>query len=244
MFQGLEKTLLILLVKNQMSKLLLLIFLSTTILVGCQSTSLVDPIGTITTAPPGITATDLNREVIVFGRIRWIQNGVERTDYKNAYGWNIWPQYFHIEDEANGTLGVDENGYFTWRLPKGTYIAYHLKWFDSWDGWHRLPLRLAFQVPEPQKAYCIGAIIVKLEAKRDLIGGLWIKHWAIELDDTCEDDLQWFQERYANLNIPIEKSLLIYDPSIPDDIYGLERKEERADIMRAIYPLFMPVEMK
>ena len=226
------------------AKLLLLITLSTTFFVGCQSTSLIEPIGTITTAPQSITETDLNNEVLVFGRIRWIQNGVERTDYQNAYGWNIWPLYFRIEDEANGTLGVTENGYFTWRLPKGTYIAYHLKWFDSWDGWHRLPLRLAFQAPEAQKAYCIGTIIVKIEAKRDLIGGLWIKHWALELDDTCEEDLQWFQERYANLNIPIEKSLLVYDPSIPEDIQGLERKEEMADFMRAIYPLFMPVEMK
>jgi len=225
-------------------KLFLRITLSVTVLVGCQSPSLIEPIGTINTVPTSIAETDLDNKGLVFGRIRWIQNDVERTDYRNAYGWNIWPQYFRIEDETNGALGVDEKGYFTWQLPKGTYIAYHLKWFDSWDGWHRLPLRLAFQVPEGQKAYCIGAITVKLEAKRDLIGGLWIKRWELELDDTCEKDLQWFQERYANLNIPIEKSLLVYDPGIPEDIHGLERKEQGADFMRAIYPLFMPVEMK
>lgn len=43
---------------------------------------------------------------------------------------------------------------------------------------------------------------------------------------------------------PHRKSLLVYDPSIPEDILGLERKEEMADFIRAIYPLFMPVEMK
>jgi hypothetical protein len=226
------------------AKLLLLLSLSTTVLIGCSSTSLNEPVGTITTAPQGITKTDLNNEVLVFGRIRWIENGEERTDYKNAYGWNIWPKYFHIENKKDGTLGVAEDGYFAWQLPKGTYIAYHLKWFDSWDGWHRLPLRLAFQAPETQKAYCVGTIIVKLRTKRDFIGGLWIKDWDLELDDSCEQNRQWFQERYVNLNIPVDKSLLIYDPNIPEDIHELERKEGVADFMRAIYPLFMPVEMK
>ena len=226
------------------AKLLLVITLFTTILIGCQSISLIDPIGTITTAPQSITATDLNNETLVFGRIRWIQNNEERTDYKSAYGWNIWPQYYRIEDEENGTLGVTENGYFTWRLPKGTYIAYQLKWFDSWDGLHRLPLRLAFQAPEAQKAYCVGTIIVDLQAKRDLIGGLWIENWKLELDDTCDHDLKWFQERHVNIDIPIEKSLLIYNTEIPENIQGLEKKDNVADFMRAIYPLFMPVEMK
>lgn len=226
------------------AKQLLLISLSTTILVGCQSTSLIEPIGTITTAPQSITETELNNEVLVFGRIRWIQNGVERTDYKNAYGWNIWPQYYRIDDEENGTLGVDENGYFTWRLPKGTYIAYQLKWFDSWDGWHRLPLRLAFQAPQVKKAYCVGTLIVNLQTKRDLIGGLWVKHWELDLNNSCDQDLKWFQVRYVDLKIPIEKSLLVYNPNIPGNIQDLEQKEKVADFIRAIYPLFMPVEMK
>ena len=217
------------------AKLLLLISLYTTILVGCQSTPFV---------PQSITETELNKEVLFFGRIRWIQNGVERTDYKSTFGWNISPQYYRIDDEENGTLGVEENGYFTWRLPKGTYLAYQLTWFDSWDGLHRLPLRLAFQAPQEQKAYCVGTLIVNIQTKRDLMGGLWVKHWELDLNDSCDQDLKWFQAHYVNLNIPIEKSLLVYNPNIPDNIHDLEQKEKVADFMRAIYPLFMPVEMK
>ena len=222
------------------AKLLLLIFLSAALLIGCQSTSLVE----ITTAPQSITETELNNEVLIFGRIRWLHNGEERTDYKSAYGWNIWPQYFRIEDEKNGSLGVTEDGTFTWRLPRGTYLAYQLRWFDSWDGWHRLPLRLAFQAPEARKAYCVGTFIVNLQAKRDFIGGLWIKDWMLELADTCEEDRLWFQARYRELHIPIEKSLLVYDPNIPDTIQELEKKDDIADFMRTIYPLFLPVETK
>ena len=226
------------------AKFLLLLVVVSTVLSGCSSTSLVEPIGTINSASQGITQAELKNDVLVFGRIRWIQNDEERTDYHSAYGWNIWPKYFRIEDESNGTLGVDNDGRFAWQLPKGTYIAYHLRWFDSWDGLHRLPLRLAFQVPKPQKAYCIGTISVNLTAKRDLIGGLWIKGWEIDLDDSCEQDSKWFQKHYPNLTIPIEPSPLVYDPDIPDNIQGLERKENMADFIRVIYPLFLPVEME
>jgi hypothetical protein len=217
------------------AKLLLLICLPITILVGCQSSSL---------APQNITNTELNKEVLFFGRIRWIQDGVERTDYKNTIGWNISAQYYRIDDEENGSLGVNENGYFTWRLPKGTYLAYSLTWQDSWDGLHRLPLHLAFQATQAQKAYCVGTLIVKLQTKRDLIGGLWIKHRELELNDSCDQDLKWFQAHYVNLKLPIEKSLLVYNSNIPDNIRDLEQKANVSDIMRAIYPLFMPVEMK
>ena len=225
-------------------KLFLLLAAVLVALTGCASTSLVEPIGTINSAPTGITNAELNKDILVFGRIRWIQNGEERNDYYSAYGWNIWPKYFRVEDESNGILGVNNDGRFAWQLPKGTYIAYHLRWFDSWDGLHRLPLRLAFQVPEPQKAYCIGTIIVNLTAKRDLIGGLWIKGWDIDLDDSCEQDSKWFQQHYSNLTMPIETTPLVYDPDIPDNIQGLERKENMADFIRAIYPLFLPVGME
>ena len=213
------------------------------LLAGCQSTAWLEPVGTLPTASPELTNTDLDEDVLVFGRIRWIQNGEERTDYKSGYGWNIWPQYYRVEDKQHGTLAVTEDGTFTWQLPKGTYFAYQLKWFDSWDGWHRLPLRLAFQIPDAHHAYCIGTLNIKLQAKRDLIGGLWIKDWNLVLDDSCDEDQLWFTARYTNVTLPLEKSLPVYDSDIPDTVEALEKRDDIADILRAIYPLFMPVEM-
>jgi hypothetical protein len=99
-------------------KLLVIISLTAAPLLGCQSTAWLEPIGTLPTAPTELTDTDLGEEVVVFGRIRWVQNGEERTDYKSNYGWNIWPQYYRFEDGQNGTLGVAEDGTFTWHLPR------------------------------------------------------------------------------------------------------------------------------
>ena len=207
---------------------------------GCQSASLVEPLGTLPTAPSELTNTELGNDALVFGRVRWIQNGEERNDYRSAYGWNIWPEYFRTDDGKNGTLAVTEDGTFTWQLPVGTYLAFQLRWFDVWDGPHRIPLRLAFRVPEAQHAYCIGTIIVKLDAKRDLIGGLWIKGSELVLENTCETDQHWFASRYANLALPMRKSLPVYDPAIPDSIEALEKKDAIADLVRVLYPLFLP----
>ncbi len=210
------------------------------LLTACQSASLVEPLGTLPTAPLGITGVELGNDALVFGRVRWIQNGEERKDYKSAYGWNIWPEYYRLDDGRHGTLAVAEDGTFAWRLPSGTYLAYQVKWFDTWDGPHRLPLRLAFRVPAAQHAYCIGTIIMKLEAKRDLIGGLWFKDWDLVLENSCETDQQWFASRYANLALPVEESLLVYEPAIPDSIEALEKKDAIADLVRVLYPLFLP----
>lgn len=82
-----------------------------------------------------------------------------------------------------------------------------------------------------------------LQATRDLIGGLWVKDWDLDLQDSCAADRLWFATRYTRLTLPLEKSLLVYDPDIPDTIQALEKKDDVADVLRAIYPLFLPVEM-
>ena len=214
-----------------------IICLAGLLIAGCQSASLVEPLGTLPTAPHEITDKDLGNDALVFGRVRWIQNGKERNDYWSAAGWNIWPEYYRIEDGKHGTLAVADDGTFAWQFPSGTYLAYQVKWFDTWDGPHRLPLRLAFRVPDAQHAYCIGTIIMKLEAKRDVIGGLWFKNWDLVLDDTCETDRQWFASRYTNLTLPMKKTSLVYDPAIPDSIEALEKRDTIADILRVLYPL-------
>ena len=58
---------------------------------------------------------------IAFGRVRWINNGVERSEYKTALGWNIWPHLLRLEDGKTKTLSVEKSGDFEWSLPAGTY---------------------------------------------------------------------------------------------------------------------------
>jgi len=201
---------------------------------------MLDPLGTVQTPPPELTATDLENNTLVFGRIRWINNGEERSNYRNNYGWNIWPLYFHIEDKNSGVLGITETGYFAWQLPKGTYILYHARWFDDISGQSRLPLRLTFQAKETGKAYCIGTLTFDINSKRDALGTIKITSWNYLIDEGCEQERDWFQQRYTRLNIPVENSQLIYDSGIPDNIVDLEKKLKFSEFIQSIYFLFLP----
>lgn len=222
------------------SFLILLVVPITFILGSCQS--MLDPIGTLLTSAQGLTSAELRNEAVVFGRIRWINNGEERTDYRNDYGWNIWPLYFHVEDKKHGTLSVTETGYFAWQLPAGTYILYQAKWFDAISGQRRLPLRLTFKAAETGKAYCIGTLTFDIHSKRDAFGLITIISWQYHIDGTCDQEREWFQKRYSKLNIPIENSRLIHDNRIPDNITALENQQNFSDFMQSIYFLLLPVQ--
>jgi hypothetical protein len=194
-----------------------------------------------TTVPADISATALSERVIAFGRIRWVQNGEQRTDYRSALGWNILPEFLRLEDDELGTLGVEENGSFAWLLPRGTYLLHQLRWFDSWDGWHRLEPKVAFQLIEGAHAYCLGTLVVELQGKRDLIGGLWIKSVRISVEDNCGALTDDFIARYADKTFTIHRSLMIHSLEIPDRPEQLEEKDKLRDFLRAITPGLMTI---
>ena len=209
---------------------------------GCQSMTLLDPIGTVQTSPVEVTTADLDDQVIVFGRIRWINNGEERANYRNNYGWNIWPLYYRVEDKENGVLGVTETGHFAWQLPVGTYILYHARWFDDIAGQRRLPLRLTFKAEKTGKAYCIGTLTIDLHSTRDALGMIKITSWNTLIDEGCEQERIWFTKRYTQLKIPVENTLLLHDARIPDTIVGLENKQRFSEFIQSLYFLLLPIQ--
>lgn len=222
------------------TKVVLNLFLAMLVLAGCQSISLQEPMGTIHTSPGELSTKELNDDVMVFGRLIWVNNGEEQTKYRNEYGWNIWPLYFRVEDKSNGVLGVTESGHFAWRLPKGTYILYHLRWLDDvTGGQRRLPLRLSFKAPEAGKAYCIGTIYINIQSRRDILGTMWIKNWYHLVDNKCMQEREWFKNRYSKLELPFQQSLLLYHSGIPEGIEELESEVQMHEFFQSIYPLLM-----
>jgi hypothetical protein len=202
--------------------------------------TMLDPIGTIQTSPTSLTAAELNDDIVVFGRIRWINNGEERSNYRNNYGWNIWPLYFRVEDKVDGVLGVSDTGYFAWQIPRGTYILYHARWFDDISGQRRLPLRLTFRGLEAAKAYCIGTLTFDINSSRDAIGMTKISSWQYRIDEGCKQERDWFEKRYHQLAIPVENTFLLHNAEIPDNIAELENKQRFSEIMQSLYFLFLP----
>ena len=179
---------------------------------------------------------------IAFGRVRWINNGVERSEYKTGLGWNIWPHALRLEDGNARTLSVEKNGDFEWRLPVGTYLLHQLHWFDPWDGPHRLEPKVAYQLPNEGQAHCLGTLTIALTSKRDLIGGLWVQSFKVEIMDDCDQQSQAFAARVGNQDIKIRKALMVHGAEIPSRPDNLERKDRLYDILRTLIPGLMTIQ--
>lgn len=179
--------------------------------------------------------------VVAFGRVRWINNDVERFEYKTVLGWNIWPQLLRLEDGKTKALGVEKRGTFVWRLPVGTYLLHQVQWFDPWDGPHRLEPKVAFQLGNEKQAHCLGTMTIDLTSSRDLIGGLRIQSFKVEIMDDCNQQSQAFSARASNRDIEISKALMVHGAAIPTRPSDLERKDQVFDILRALIPGLMTI---
>jgi hypothetical protein len=206
---------------------------------GCEG--MLASVRRIETAPSETTAVSLGDSALVYGRIRWIENGVERTEYKHSYGWNIWPQFLRIDDMISGGLSVEADGSFTWKMPRGRYLFHQIYWMDSWDGQHRLTPKVAFQIPVDANAYCLGTLVISIQGKRDIIGGLWLKGVKIIIEDDCAHIDNQFRARYRDQDLKLAKSLMIFDPQMPRRPDQLEEKDQFQDFMRAIMPGLMTI---
>jgi hypothetical protein len=120
-------------------------------------------------------------------------------------------------------------------------LLHQIHWFDAWDGHHRLPPKVAFQVPYGAHAYCLGTLVIDLNGKRDIIGGLWVKDWKVHVEDDCGHMASQFRSRYADPDLRLAKSLIIYDPRIPNRPDQLEEKDQVQDFMNAITPGLMTI---
>ena len=179
---------------------------------------------------------------IAFGRVRWINNGVERSEYKTALGWNIWPHLLRLEDGKTKTLSVEKSGDFEWSLPAGTYLLHQLHWFDPWDGPHRLEPKVAFQLGNEGQAHCLGTMTVALTSKRDIIGGLRVERFTVEITDDCDQQSQAFLARVGYQDIEIRKALMVHGAEIPTRPSDLERKDRLFEILRALIPGLMTIQ--
>ena len=195
--------------------------------------------GRVDKAPESLTADTLGSDVLVYGRLRWIDNGEERTDYRSGWGWNVWLRYFRDYPERSGLFVVEKDGQFTWRIPRGTYTVYQLEWREVSDGMHYLVPKLRFEPPASANAVCLGTLLIDIRSKRDVIGGHWVKNIGIQVDDDCDRLGARFATHYTDSKLVAGKALMRFDAQmqIPR---SLQNRNALLGISRALNPnLFM-----
>lgn len=210
------------LLNRTMWDLLLLLF-PLVVLAGCA--------GIVKQAPPGVVLPSTGDEVLVFGRIMWIQNGEERESYSD-----IALSVLRAEDMKKGSIAVEKDGGFFALLPRGSYLINEINWRDPWDGPHWIVPKVVFKVGEDRHIYYLGTLVVDLKAKRDIIGGLWVKDVGISIDDEDEKAMKGFRNRYPEQEVKIAKALMIHDSRIPN-FDELESQRQLLDLILKIIPV-------
>lgn len=195
--------------------------------------------GRIDKAPTDTNLSTLGTSVLAFGKVRWIENGVERTEYRSGWGWNIWFPFIQSSNDKSGIFVIEKDGSFTWKIPQGLYIIHQTEIRTGWDGIHFFPYnKFVFDTNSSANAVCLGSMVVNISSSRDLIGSYWYKDQHIHIDDECEALTRQFHSRYPDPNFVEKKSLMRYEPniSIPKD---LEKFNTFRGIFKSIYPALM-----
>lgn len=154
---------------------------------------------------------------VVFGRIRWIENGAEKKIGNSIFDFYVRPGLLHLEDKSRhfGVLGEDGN--FAWSLKPGKYVMFRMNYRDTWSGNYFFVPKVAFLVPDKGHTYYAGTLRAEFAPKRDFIGGLSGKV-RINIED---DRATAYPTIVKNLGISvedIEPSLMVHDPRLPKTI--------------------------
>lgn len=169
--------------------------------------------------PPGTSLTSLKENVLVFGRVRWIQNEEEIKSFSRlgniTTGFKIALQILRVEDMKTGSIfEVEKDGLFFALLPIGTYVIHRLDWGDFWGGGRLVP-KVAFQGSKGQHSYYLGTLVVDVKTKRNIFGDQIVKGLDIYIEDEEDKMMEAFRKRYPRQEIKVTKALMVHDPSIP-----------------------------
>jgi hypothetical protein len=196
---------------------------------------------TVQKAPPGISLASLGEGVLIFGRIRWIQNGEERHSFSGLYGdFNVDLRVLNVEDmKVSSIFEIEKDGRFFALLPKGTYIIHRLDWAEFWGRGSLVP-RVALQIAKPKYSYYLGTLTVNVTTKRNIFGDYFVKGLDIYIEDEEEEAMEIFRKRYPYQELNIVKALMVHDPSIPR-LDELERGRKLAEVLQALQFGIMPM---
>ena len=169
---------------------------------------------------------------VVFGRIKWIEDGSEKKSGKGLLDFWISPTLLRIEDRSETHAELDEDGTFVWALEPGTYVINRINYRDTWSGNYFMVPKVAFRVPEKGRVYYVGTLRADFSSERDLIGGL-----SGRVRVTIEDHGR--RDRAAILQHPgiandFEKSLMVQDERLPRTIDTTEEFNVAVKVLNAV----------
>ncbi|MHC4450654.1 MAG: hypothetical protein ACYS0E_11055 [Planctomycetota bacterium] len=194
---------------------------------GCASTGNIDE------------ASELSEEAaredrsIVFGRVRWIQDGEAKEIGDSYFEMQLTPHLLRMEDKKRIEAEVDSGGHFVWSLEPGTYLMHMLIYRDPWAGAAQLVPKVAFAVPENGKVYYVGTLRATYEMKRDFLGTPRGPVYFSVMDERREEEQRLRDE--LGLEAPlVTSSVMRHDDRLPKSVETTEGFRIASVILTAI----------
>lgn len=177
-------------------------------LAGCQTTELIDS---------EADYEDARQEAgqsVVFGHVRWVENGIERPIDQGVFGWSISPRLRRLEDNTYIQGSFDPGGRFRWSLPPGTYVIDRINYRDPMTGNYIIVPKVAISVPAAGRTFYAGTLRADAATDRDFFG----VSGAIEFKivDEYRSEARNFQSIVGVPPNQVEKRLMVQDDRLPD----------------------------
>ena len=185
----------------------LMIFLS-----GCST------VQNIETAAEAQAAAGSADRSIVYGRVRWIENGQEpNLESENFLGERIQrvtPRLKRAEDNSTVIVELDNAGHFVWSLQAGTYIIDMLSvTVPGYEAGFFVP-KVAFQVPENGSSYYIGTLRADAVVDADFWGTDGSAKFSVV--DEMRSENAYARKKLGSSFSTGRKSLMVQNDKLPE----------------------------
>ena len=114
-------------------------------------------------------ASEDSDNVLVFGKVRWVQNGQEIKVGKNLFGNIIEFQVYPAATRRRQIARVGENGQFSWALPPGEHHVPAIN-LSSGASSFVVPVFIHLIVPEDCEASYAGTLTLETTLKQGWLG--------------------------------------------------------------------------
>lgn len=193
---------------------------------GCETADHID-----TTAEMA-TATTSSDTSIVFGRVRWIENGQERQMDQSMMGWSIQPRLRRLEDGTMIHGKVDPGGRFRWSLPPGTYVMDRINYRDPMTGQYFIVPQVGFSVPRGGAIFYAGTLRAQADVERGFFGVDGATQFSVQ--DEFSAELHAFKAEVGSIPGTVEESLMVQDDTLPVSLDSTAESQLALTILGAL----------
>lgn len=188
---------------------------ATAALLGLSGCLAVENIDTQTAAQTASASADRS---IVYGRLKWVENGqepdLEGDDMFGQRVQRVVPRLKRAEDNTTVTVELDNAGHFVWSLQEGTYIIDKMQLSIPGYGSGFFVPKVAFTVPENGKSYYIGTLRADAMVDANFWGTDGAARFSIE--DEMRSENAYVRRKLGNSFATGQKSLMVQNEKLPD----------------------------